>query len=160
MATRHDASGACAWAQQERARASPGGGSPVTDRRVRPLVGRAVAVVLAVGVSLTIGCAIDPARRSTVAAPLREAVDAPTRFLEPEAVRGAMFTDTVAPSGCRNPMVDPRDGTRLRLVRSEGRIGDFEVPDGRYGVRRGEVLRLDCAAGRVLGIATRQRDNP
>lgn len=42
------------------------------------------------------------------------------------------------------------------MVRSgEGGIGDYQVPQGRYGVGAREVLRLDCNTGRVLGIARR-----
>jgi hypothetical protein len=46
------------------------------------------------------------------------------------------------------------------MVRAASGIGDYEVPEGRYGVGPGEVLRLDCSTGRVLGIVGRQRQNP
>jgi hypothetical protein len=57
--------------------------------------------------------------------------------------------------GCRNPMVDPRDGTRLSLIRSAGGHGDYEVPAGRYGVGEGQLLRLECATGNVIGVVAR-----
>jgi hypothetical protein len=49
-------------------------------------------------------------------------------------------------------MIDPRDHTRLTLIRSAGGVGDYEAPPGRYGVQEGELLRLECATGRVIGI--------
>lgn len=66
--------------------------------------------------------------------------------------------DTIVGQGCRSQVVDPRDGTRLRMVRVGGDgLGDYDAPEGRYGVGPKEVLRLDCNTGRVLGIARRQR---
>jgi len=57
--------------------------------------------------------------------------------------------------GCRNPMVEPRDGTRLQLIRSAEGQGDYEAPPGRYGVSERELLRLECDTGRVVGIIKR-----
>src|SRR5262245_30747587 len=88
---------------------------------------------------------------------LRPAENPPDHF-----VVGTPDGDETSESGaspvrdCRSPMVDPRDGTKLRLVWSSGGQGEYEVLPGRYGVGSGEVLRLDCATGRVLGIATRR----
>jgi hypothetical protein len=54
-------------------------------------------------------------------------------------------------------MYDFSDGTRLTLVSSqEGRVGDYAVPDGRYGVGANEALRLDCNTGRVIGVVPRR----
>lgn len=82
------------------------------------------------------------------AAELRSAEDAPTSFVTEDGALPAR--------GCRNPLIDPRDRTRLRLVRSArvgaGELGDYEVPAGRYGVAPGELLRIDCATGEPLGI--------
>lgn len=83
----------------------------------------------------------------------RAAVDVPDHFL----VR-APEGDIVQPSagqGCRNPMVDPSDGTRLTLVRSRGDRGDYEAPAGRYGVGERELLRLECSTGKVVGVVER-----
>jgi hypothetical protein len=52
-------------------------------------------------------------------------------------------------------MVDPRDGTTLKLIRSKDGRGDYEVPPGRYGVGEGKLLRLDCATGRIVAIVKR-----
>jgi len=81
----------------------------------------------------------------------RAATDLPDHFL----VGTFMGPETTEPStgeGCRNPMVDPRDDTRLMLKRSSGGRGDYAVPDGRYGVAEDELLRLDCASGAPIGI--------
>ena len=52
----------------------------------------------------------------------------------------------------RNPMIDPRDGTRIVLVRSSEGRGYYRVPVGRYGVHPGELLLLECGTGRVIGV--------
>ena len=80
---------------------------------------------------------------------LRMAQDAPAQFVTEDG--GPPPEDS-----CRSPLIDPRDQTRLRLVRS-GAVGathqgDYEVPGGRYGVRTGELLRVDCSTGQALGI--------
>lgn len=89
-------------------------------------------------------------------APARAASDAPERFMVGTTEPGGPLSEPRPSDGCRNPMVDPRDGTRLTLVQSQGgergQVGDYAVPEGRYGVGPGELLRLDCATGRVMGI--------
>ena len=85
---------------------------------------------------------------------VRPASDLPAYFLvgrldSPETA------EPVAGEGCRSPMVDPRDETRLRLVRSAAGQGDYEVPAGRYGTSGDDLLRLDCGTGRPLGIVKR-----
>ena len=82
------------------------------------------------------------------------ATDVPDHFLV-GTIDGEATTEPEAGQGCRNPMVDPRDGTRLRLVRSGEAWGDYAVPAGRYGVGEGELLRLSCATGRVIGVVRR-----
>jgi hypothetical protein len=79
---------------------------------------------------------------------LRAAEDTPPAFVTEDG--------EAAVQTCRSPMIDPRDQTRLRLVRSAvvggAQRGDYEVPEGKYGVRAGELLRLDCESGESLGI--------
>ncbi|HEX6307610.1 MAG TPA: hypothetical protein VFZ69_05440 [Longimicrobiales bacterium] len=79
---------------------------------------------------------------------LRPAADTPVEFVSEDGTRPE--------NACRNPLVDPRDQTRIRLMRSAdvgGRQrGDYEVPAGRYGVGTDELLRIDCASGQALGI--------
>ena len=57
---------------------------------------------------------------------------------------------------CRSPLIDPRDQTQIRIVRSGGsgggHRGDYEVPAGRYGVGENELLRIECSSGEPLGI--------
>ena len=53
--------------------------------------------------------------------------------------------------GCRNPLVDPRDGTMLTLRRSANGVGDYWV-DGKYGVKSTQFLRIDCGTGKAVGI--------
>lgn len=79
---------------------------------------------------------------------LRPAEDTPTAFVTEDGEQPEQ--------SCRNPLIDPRDQTRLRLVRSaafgDSQRGDYEVPQGRYGVGARELLRIDCATGQSLGI--------
>lgn len=96
------------------------------------------------------GCATSTSDLPVVA----PAVDAPERFL----VGGAAGEEPVDPrpgEGCRSPLVDPRDGARLAMVRSSGGVGDYEAPPGRYGVGPDRLLRVECATGRPLGVVRR-----
>jgi hypothetical protein len=90
------------------------------------------------------------------APPPRAPQDAPHHFLL--VVLDASGTETTAePLGtpaCRSPLQDP-DGTRLTLERSAPGQGDYLVEGGRYGVREGELLRVECATGKPVGIVPR-----
>lgn len=71
-------------------------------------------------------------------------------------------TETVAQAArgsapCLNPLVDPRDGTRITLVRSSGGLGDYAVASGKYGVGAGQLLRVDCSDGRPMGVVEGER---
>lgn len=85
----------------------------------------------------------------------RPAVDVPARFEPEDPALRLTPGDTIAGDGCRSPMVDPRDGTRIRFIRALVTRADYEVPGGRYGTGAGDVLRLDCNTGRVIGIVRR-----
>jgi hypothetical protein len=102
------------------------------------------------------GCAVGMSSTHPADAPARAASETPERFLVGTIPLGGALSEPQANMGCRNPMVDPRDGTVLNLAQSQrgtsGEVGDYTVPDGRYGVRSGELLRLDCSTGRVIGI--------
>ncbi|HTR20696.1 MAG TPA: hypothetical protein VMH88_07570 [Gemmatimonadales bacterium] len=82
----------------------------------------------------------------------RGAYDLPIRFVTDTTVFPA------GSSGCPVTWFDPRDHHALRLTQSGrddtgGYRGDYLVtPTGRYGVRAGELLRVDCANGRAVGI--------
>ena len=75
--------------------------------------------------------------------------DTPDHFLVVDATTGA----TSEPSGtvCRSPMTDPRDGTRLTLVRSNAGLGDYQPQAQRYGLAGNQLLRIDCNSGRPVG---------
>jgi hypothetical protein len=121
-----------------------------------PLSRRTVAASL-LALTLLLPMAACAARSTYPAgAPARAASDTPPRFMVGALDPGGETTEPQPGVGCRNPMVDPRDGTRLTLVLSQagadGEIGDYAVPEGRYGVGPGELLRLECGTGRVVGI--------
>jgi hypothetical protein len=105
-------------------------------------------VLLVLGVAVLSACAAGMGAGGDTDAAYRPALDPPTRFVTSDGVP--------AEDGCRMTMVDPRDQTQLRLARSwlEGVSyrGDYEVPSGRYGVRDGELLRIDCSTGETIGI--------
>lgn len=104
---------------------------------------------LVASTSVVVGCASSV---RTGAPSIRPAVDVPEQFL---VVDGADIRPARASEGCRNPMTDPRDGTRLELARSANGQGDYAVPGGRYGVDARSLLRLECSTGRPLGVVPR-----
>lgn len=119
----------------------------MTSRINRRRIGRRLSAlaVLAMG-----ACATANWRAATP----RDAVDVPARFEPEDPSLRLMPGDTLAGSGCLSPLVDPRDGTRISFIRSAD-VGDYEVERGRYGVGSGEVLRIECNTGRVIGIVER-----
>lgn len=76
---------------------------------------------------------------------VRSAKDVPDLF-DPPA--GLSWGD----NNCKNPVIDPMDGTELILVQSRDGIGDYRVTGRKYGVSKGELLRINCNTGAVLGI--------
>lgn len=80
----------------------------------------------------------------------RQATDFPARFDAPQGV-------TLGSNTCASPLTDPRDGTKITMHSSFGNegVGDYVVPVGRYGVGDGELLRINCRTGEVLGIVRR-----
>jgi hypothetical protein len=130
-------------APQPSARPGPIMRAPVGTVRLRVRALRALAMLVPI-----IAAACVTGTAGATDAQYRPAVDPPVRFV---TVDGQPAEDT-----CRSPMIDPRDQTQLRLARSwqEGNThrGDYEVPLGRYGVRDGELLRIDCLSGEPIGI--------
>lgn len=54
---------------------------------------------------------------------------------------------------CKSPLIDPVDGTEVRMQRSfSSGMGEYSVPEGKYGVGKGELLRINCNTGEVVGI--------
>lgn len=112
-------------------------------KRVFSATGLAVAC-------LVLGCSSShPTLRKE---PMRDAIDVPTHFL---VMASGGVTAEPVPGQCRNPMVDPRDQTRIVLVRSSEGRGYYRVPVGRYGVGSGELLLVECGTGRAMGIVKR-----
>ena len=94
---------------------------------------------------------------STAGGIVAEAKDLPDHFMA--SVSGvAQMEEPRAGEGCRNPLVDPRDGTQLNLMRSKDGIGDYQVLGeqyslgSRYGADSRHYLRVDCATGKALGF--------
>ena len=101
------------------------------------------------------GCA--SSRGSMEAPVVAEARNLPDHFMV--AVTGvAQKEEPKSGEGCRNPMVDPRNGTALNLMRSKNGVGDYQVLgsqyelDSLYGVDPRHLLRIDCATGKAIGI--------
>lgn len=125
--------------------------------RVRAASGRGIlavftGAVIATGVVASSACVMS--RESSNPVPLRAATEVPDHFLVGEL----SGNETSEPGGdlvCRSPLIDPRNGTRITLVRSKSGRGDYEVPAGKYGVGEKEVLRIECANGKAIGIFKR-----
>ena len=83
-------------------------------------------------------------------APERVAVDVPDHFMIGTDSGG--MAEPIADGTCRNPIVDPRDGTRLILIRSADSFGDYEPPLPRYGLGKDDLLRVECSTGKAYGI--------
>jgi hypothetical protein len=113
----------------------------------------AMGMVAAMGLIACWGCASHHPSDGT--APLRAPTGVPGHFRVGE-VSGFGTSEPEPGMGCRNPLVDPLSGVRITLVRSSGGYGDYEVPDGKYDVGKGEVLRVECATGKAIGIYKRQ----
>jgi hypothetical protein len=116
-------------------------------RAIKRIPGRCIALALPV----LIGACASGSSASMARTEARAARDVPDHFVVGSPF-GPQTSEPRPGEGCRNPMVDPRDDTRLVLARSEVTWGDYEVIGGRYGVGRRELLRLECATGRVIGI--------
>ncbi|MGZ5380367.1 MAG: hypothetical protein ACXWFQ_00755 [Thermoanaerobaculia bacterium] len=120
--------------------------------RVTGVFGATSAFVALVALA---GCA---SSRSSMAGPVvAEAKNLPDHFMV--TVTGlAQKEEPKAGEGCRNPMVDPRNGTALNLMRSKNGTGDYQVLgqqyelDSTYGVDSRHLLRIDCATGKALGV--------
>lgn len=53
---------------------------------------------------------------------------------------------------CKNPLVDPRSGMKLKLVSSSNGYGIY-LPDSlNYGMVTGDYLKIKCSDGRPVGI--------
>jgi hypothetical protein len=64
---------------------------------------------------------------------------------------GTRPSESAGSSACLNPLEDPRDGSRITLVRSHGGFGDYAAPPSKYGLAAGELLRVNCRTGQPVG---------
>ncbi|MCM4160808.1 hypothetical protein FHG64_00405 [Antarcticibacterium flavum] len=100
-----------------------------------------LSIFLMTGSTIFSGCSSMRAGEEDV----RTAVDVPERFSTPPGLAWGANT-------CINPIIDPADGTELILIQSMDGLGDYRVTGGKYGVNTGELLRLNCRTGEVVGI--------
>lgn len=103
----------------------------------------------ALGMSLlifTVGCGSLNSGTVSERAILRPATGITAPFEPPQGI-------TLGGNTCKSPMIDPTDGTEVRMERSfTSGMGEYSVPEGKYGVGRGELLRINCNTGEVVGI--------
>jgi len=78
--------------------------------------------------------------------------DTPDHFLVLDLVTGER-SDPAGPV-CRNPLVDPRDGTRLTLIRSSSGFGDYQPGKPRYGLTGDQLIRVNCNNGLPVGATS------
>ena len=116
-------------------------------------------LILNTVLSVISGCA-SSSNAYPASSPSRSPTGTPEQFMVGTIPPGGTLTQPQANGSCRNPMVDPRDGTQLMLVQSQpgagGQVGDYAVPEGGYGARPGELLRMDCGTGRAIGLVPRR----
>jgi hypothetical protein len=108
---------------------------------------RRASVLLAI----VAACARSQATSFPPAAAVRPATDVPAQFelVTPSAASAP------ADGTCQSPVRDPRTGAELRFVRAVPGLGDYAVPEGSYGARAGELLRIDCRTWRAVGLVPR-----
>lgn len=82
----------------------------------------------------------------------RAALDLPARFEPVNPTMRTYPTDTLVGAGCLTQLQDPRDGFQIRAARSTQGFADFRIEDGHYGVRPGELLRVQCNTGEPVGV--------
>jgi hypothetical protein len=117
---------------------------------------RAVALLLGLTLSAS-GCtaaysSVSPEKRDDLY--VRVASRVPQRFEPADPALRLSDGDTLAGPGCVSPLKDPRNGTEIRFLFSSW-YGDYEIPVGRHGSVSGELLRVECNTGRVIGLVRR-----
>ncbi len=100
---------------------------------------------LIMGLVLILSLSCGPGRTTGDEGVVRSATDVPDLFDTP---MGMSWGD----NNCKNPIIDPMDGTELILVHSRDGLGDYRVTGRKYGVSKGELLRINCYTGAVIGI--------
>jgi hypothetical protein len=110
---------------------------------------------LALSTLLFVACSAGGSGSMTSAPPMAAPKGAPVRFVPADSTKALSGADTARAASCVSPLKDPRTGTIIILVRSENGVGDYLAPSGSYGVPDGQLLRLDCGSGEVLGLVRR-----
>lgn len=100
---------------------------------------------LIIGLFIILSLACGTGRTTGDDGVVRSASDVPDLFDPPVGM-------TWGDNNCKNPIIDPMDGTELILVHSRDGMGDYRVTGRKYGVSKGELLRINCYTGAVLGI--------
>jgi len=100
-------------------------------------------IIIAI-LNLTIGCSVfkNSSDNNLI---IRQAENTPEKFVPANGV--SLDSDT-----CKSPMIDPRDGTQLLMVSASGGMANYKIVTGKYGLKKGELLRIDCSTGVVVGI--------
>jgi hypothetical protein len=106
--------------------------------------------VLLLAIIAVLGCSSRHVEGFPTDASVRALTNAPTQF----AVSGSARTRTPTDI-CQNPLVEQRDGTTLRLVRSVPGRGDYEVAAGHYGAQAGDLVRVNCRTLQPIGLVRR-----
>ncbi|MEW5833850.1 MAG: hypothetical protein AB1832_02190 [Pseudomonadota bacterium] len=104
--------------------------------------------VAILGGLLLAGCASFP---PVVSHPAR---DTPARFDVLDPTTGGARANDPAPI-CESPLVDPRNGITLTLIRSTDGHGDYLPARPGYGLAGNELLRIDCTSGTPMGAVPR-----
>jgi hypothetical protein len=131
----------------------------VRERSAARVFARGVAASVLLGLTLAAtACAanhltVSPERRDDLL--VRVASRVPPRLEPVDRSLRLSDGDTLAGPGCVSPLRDPRNTTEILVIHSRQWYGDYEVPVGRYGSVSGELLRVECNTGRVIGLVRR-----
>jgi hypothetical protein len=112
----------------------------------------ALAVALLMTACAVANSSVSPEKRDELL--VRPAKRVPPRFEPSDRSLRLSDGDTIAGPGCVSPLKDPRNGTEVRFIHSTW-YGDYEIPVGKYGSVSGELLRIECNTGRVMGLVRR-----
>ena len=112
---------------------------------------RSIACAAAAASTAISACAKNPGGAFNQGA-VRPATNTPAEFALPAAL-AARTPRTL--TECISPLIDPRTGLEIRLVRSQSGRGDYDMPAGQYGARAEDLLRVDCARRVAIGLVLR-----
>lgn len=76
---------------------------------------------------------------------IRQAENTPEKFISANGL-------SLNGNSCISPMIDPRDETQLIMVSSNNGMANYRVSPNKYGLKKGELLRVDCKTGVAVGI--------